>query len=60
MINGEKTEKTLDYLEAMVQIKEDLNKVMRLLSMRSLIDGGLKVKTFDYLRREIIQVHSRY
>ena len=54
MINGEKSEKTLDYLEAMVQVKEDLNKVMRLLAMRSLIDGGLKQKQFDYFRREII------
>lgn len=54
MINGEKTEKTLDHLEAMIQIKDDLSKVMRLLTMRSLIDGGLKVKTFDFFRREII------
>lgn len=54
MINGEKTEKTLDYLEAMIQVKEDICKVMRLLAMRSIIDGGLKAKTFDYYRREII------
>lgn len=54
MINGEKTERTLDYLEAMIQVKEDFNKVMRLLCLRSLIDGGLNPKTFDYFRREII------
>lgn len=42
MINGEKTERTLDYLEALIQVKEDLNKVMRSLALRSLIDGGLK------------------
>jgi hypothetical protein len=54
MINGEKTERTLDYLEAMLQVKEELNKVMRLVCMRSIIDGGLKPKSFDYFRREII------
>lgn len=58
MINGEKTERTLDYLEALIQVKEDLNKVMRSLALRSLIDGGLKQKTFDYFRREIIQVYG--
>lgn len=42
MINGEKTEKILDFVEAMIQIGSDLNKTARLLCMRSLIDGGLK------------------
>lgn len=58
MINGEKTEKTLDYVEAMFQVGSDLNKTMRLLVMRSLIDGGLKQKTFDYFRREVIHVYG--
>lgn len=54
MINGEKSEHTLDFIEAMIQVNEDISKVSRLLCLRSLIDGGLNPKTFDYYRREIL------
>jgi len=36
----------------------DLNKVVRLLTLRSLVDGGLKQKPFDYMRREIVHVYG--
>ncbi|KAM3137304.1 hypothetical protein pb186bvf_010674 [Paramecium bursaria] len=58
IINGEKQEKTLDYIEALIQVGADLNKVMRLLCLRSIYDGGLKQKTYDYFRKEIIQVYG--
>ncbi|CAD8053048.1 unnamed protein product [Paramecium sonneborni] len=58
IINGDKTERTLDYIEAMIQLEMDLNKIVRLLTLRTLVDGGLKQKPYDYMRREIVHVYG--
>ncbi|CAK85174.1 unnamed protein product (macronuclear) [Paramecium tetraurelia] len=58
IINGDKSDKALDYIEAMIQSEIDLNKVVRLLTLRTLVDGGLKQKPYDYMRREIIHVYG--
>ncbi|CAD8139366.1 unnamed protein product [Paramecium octaurelia] len=58
IINGDKSDKALDYIEAMIQSEIDLNKVVRLLTLRTLVDGGLKQKPYDYMRREIVHVYG--
>ncbi len=56
IIIGAKTAQSLDHLEVMIALEEPLEKVLRLLCLQSLIDNGLKQKSYDYFRREILQV----
>ena len=56
IIIGAKTNQSLDHLEVLIALQRNLNKILRLLSLQSLVDNGLKQKTWDFFRREILQV----
>lgn len=56
IIIGAKTAQSLDHVEVLIALQKNLNKVLRLLSLQSLVDNGLKAKNWDFLRREILQV----
>lgn len=58
IIIGAKTAQSLDHVEVLIALQKNLNKVLRLLSLQSLVDNGLKAKNWDFLRREILQVYN--
>lgn len=58
ILNGEKKEKTLEYIESLIQLKFDLPLVLKFLSLRCQMDGGIKKKTFDVIRREILHIYG--
>ncbi|CAK4069166.1 unnamed protein product [Aphanomyces euteiches] len=45
-------------LEELIGLQEPLLKVLRLLCLQSLTSGGIKAKSFDLLRRELIQTYG--
>ncbi|KAI7853803.1 Sec1-like protein [Circinella umbellata] len=47
-----------DYIEEMINKQKSLIQVLRLLCLMSLAQGGLKVKLYDFFRREIIQTYG--
>ncbi|KAI9496391.1 Sec1-like protein [Zychaea mexicana] len=47
-----------DYIEEMINKQKSLIQVLRLLCLMSLAQGGLKVKLYDYFRREIVQTYG--
>lgn len=55
---GQDTDKSNEYIEACICRKEPLFKVLRLLCLQSLVNGGLKPKVFDFYRREILQTYG--
>jgi hypothetical protein len=44
-----------DKIEEMMAVQQPLVKVLRLLCLQSLTNGGIKAKAFDHLRRELLQ-----
>ncbi|ETV82675.1 hypothetical protein, variant 2 [Aphanomyces astaci] len=48
----------LEELEELIGCQEPLLKVLRLLCLQSLTTGGIKAKSFDLLRRELIQTYG--
>ncbi|RHY31974.1 hypothetical protein DYB32_002994 [Aphanomyces invadans] len=48
----------LEELEELIGLQEPLLKVLRLLCLQSLTSGGIKAKSFDLLRRELIQTYG--
>eukprot|EP01147_Barroeca_monosierra_P010164 gene10164-2326_t len=46
------------YIEGCIGRAEPLPKVLRLLCLQSLVNGGLKQSTLDFFRREIIQTYG--
>lgn len=46
------------YIEDSIAQKDPLIKILRLVSMQSVCNNGLKQKVFDYYKREILQVES--
>eukprot|EP01116_Phalansterium_solitarium_P008766 TRINITY_DN22737_c0_g1_i1.p1 TRINITY_DN22737_c0_g1~~TRINITY_DN22737_c0_g1_i1.p1 ORF type:complete len:656 (-),score=304.25 TRINITY_DN22737_c0_g1_i1:111-2078(-) len=49
---------TNDYIEQCINKKEPLLKVMRLLCLQSLTNGGFKPAQFDFFKRELIQTYG--
>eukprot|EP01017_Pseudomicrothorax_dubius_P028117 TRINITY_DN3320_c0_g1_i12.p1 TRINITY_DN3320_c0_g1~~TRINITY_DN3320_c0_g1_i12.p1 ORF type:complete len:230 (-),score=63.40 TRINITY_DN3320_c0_g1_i12:35-724(-) len=49
---------SLDFIEMMIAKQAPLTKVLRLLCLQCLIDNGLKQKSFDYFRREILHTYG--
>jgi len=58
IIIGAKTTQSLDHIEVLVGLQRNLNKILRLLSLQSIVDNGLKAKTWDFFRREILQSYG--
>ncbi|OQS05550.1 vacuolar protein sorting-associated protein 33A [Thraustotheca clavata] len=48
----------IDELEEFIGVQEPLLKVLRLMCLQSLTSGGIKAKSYDHLRREIIQTYG--
>ena len=49
-------EHLLDYVVERITLQDGLESVLRLLALYSLVNGGLKGKEFNTVRRELIQV----
>lgn len=47
-----------DYIEEMIDKQRSLIHVLRLLCLMSLVQGGLKTKIYEHMRREIVQVRD--
>ncbi|RWS28893.1 Vacuolar protein sorting-associated protein 33A-like protein [Leptotrombidium deliense] len=52
------TDKVHNYIEDCISREEPLNKVLRLICIQSLTCNGLKQKTLDYYKREVIQTYG--
>lgn len=52
-------EHLLDYIVERVTLQDSLLRVTRFLCLFSLVNGGLRAKDFDTVRKEIIQVAER-
>eukprot|EP00054_Salpingoeca_dolichothecata_P011070 m.61555 g.61555 ORF g.61555 m.61555 type:complete len:360 (-) comp19285_c0_seq3:221-1300(-) len=55
---GQDTDKSSEYIEDCICQKESLFKVMRLMCLQSLTNGGFKPKLYDFYRRELIQTYG--
>lgn len=58
IVVGGDEEEICNYIEECINKQEPLSKVLRLLCMFSLSQGGLKTKQFDFFRREILQSYG--
>lgn len=46
----------VDYIEELIDKQEPIVKVLRVLCLMSLVQGGIKAKVLEHFKREIIQV----
>uniref|UniRef100_A0A2S2PDZ3 Vacuolar protein sorting-associated protein 33A n=1 Tax=Schizaphis graminum TaxID=13262 RepID=A0A2S2PDZ3_SCHGA len=58
LILGIESDKVLPQIEDLISNKFDLITVLRLICMQSAVNSGLKQKTLEYYKREIIQVYG--
>jgi hypothetical protein len=49
----------IDYVEELIDRQEPITKVLRVLCLMSLVQGGIKAKTFEHFKREIVQVQPK-
>ncbi|CAG8439325.1 11444_t:CDS:10 [Ambispora gerdemannii] len=47
-----------DYIEEMINRQVPLVQVLRLLCLQSLVNGGIKQKSFDFFKKEILQTYG--
>ncbi len=52
------TDNELDYVEELIYKQESFEKVLRLLCLASLCNGGLKKKVFESLRSDVLQTYG--
>uniref|UniRef100_A0A8D0D367 VPS33A core subunit of CORVET and HOPS complexes n=1 Tax=Sander lucioperca TaxID=283035 RepID=A0A8D0D367_SANLU len=57
-MTGVDTDKVNTYIEDCVAQKDPLIKILRLVSMQSVCNNGLKQKVLDYYKREILQTYG--
>lgn len=55
---GDDEKGTLELIDECIGGMEPITKVLRLLCLLSLINNGIKAKTFDYYRKEILQAYG--
>lgn len=55
---GDNGANILEHIERMIGYGEELNTVLRLLCLYSVVQNGLKAKSFDFFRREIIHTYG--
>ncbi|KAJ3151368.1 hypothetical protein HDU89_002207 [Geranomyces variabilis] len=48
----------IEYVESLVDRQAPLEQTLRLLSLHSLIEGGVKTKYYDSMRRDIVQTYG--
>jgi vacuolar protein sorting-associated protein 33A len=51
---------SVDFIEELINKQEPLTKVLRLICLASVTGNGIKAKTYDFLRKEIVQVSSHF
>ena len=57
-LNGLETDPINVYIEDSIAKEEDLTKVLRLICLQSLTNGGLKPKVLEHYKKEIIQTYG--
>uniref|UniRef100_A0A8C4NL75 VPS33A core subunit of CORVET and HOPS complexes n=1 Tax=Eptatretus burgeri TaxID=7764 RepID=A0A8C4NL75_EPTBU len=57
-ISGIDTDKVHASIEELISQRQPLERVLRLMCMQSLCSGGLKPRTLDHYRREILQAYG--
>ncbi|MEQ2238939.1 Vacuolar protein sorting-associated protein 33A, partial [Ilyodon furcidens] len=57
-MTGVDTDKVNTYIEDCISQKDPLIKILRLASMQSVCNNGLKQKVLDYYKREILQTYG--
>lgn len=57
-MDNRKSAETLDYLEYLISKKAKLEKILRLLCLKSQVETGLNASTLDYIKKEILQVYG--
>ncbi|MED6272145.1 Vacuolar protein sorting-associated protein 33A, partial [Ilyodon furcidens] len=57
-MTGVDTDKVNTYIEDCISQKDPLIKILRLVSMQSVCNNGLKQKVLDYYKREILQTYG--
>eukprot|EP01135_Chromosphaera_perkinsii_P005349 Nk52_evm30s343 gene=Nk52_evmTU30s343 len=57
-LTGDGTDRINEYIEACIYKSEPLLKVLRLVCLQSVANGGLKPKVFEYYRKEILHTYG--
>ncbi|RKP07426.1 Sec1-like protein [Thamnocephalis sphaerospora] len=58
LLDGQDTNTQNALAEELVDKQAPIERVLRLLSLQSLVNGGLKVKQYDFFRQEIVQTYG--
>ena len=56
MIINDNEQSYIGFIEELINKQESITKVLRLICLASITGNGLKVKTYDFLKKEIVQV----
>jgi vacuolar protein sorting-associated protein 33A len=54
-VAGVDSNNEVDYIEELIDKQEPIVKVLRVLCLMSIVQGGLKAKVLEHFKREIIQ-----
>ncbi|KAJ3224336.1 hypothetical protein HK099_008580 [Clydaea vesicula] len=57
-VSGLANQNHLDYIEEMIGKQRPIQQILRLLCLYSLVNDGLKVKHFDFMKKEIVQTYG--
>eukprot|EP00758_Cryptobia_borreli_P004852 Tbor_TRINITY_DN4615_c0_g2::TRINITY_DN4615_c0_g2_i1::g.14913::m.14913/K20182/VPS33; vacuolar protein sorting-associated protein 33 len=58
MINQDEYRATVEFIEEMINMRQDVRKVLRLLSLFSLINGGVKPRTYDQMKESLMLAYG--
>ncbi|KAG2183749.1 hypothetical protein INT43_006760 [Umbelopsis isabellina] len=58
LVAGVDSNMEVDYIEELIDKQEPITKVLRVLCLMSLVQGGIKAKTFELFKREIVQTYG--
>ncbi|CAO3695260.1 unnamed protein product [Umbelopsis ramanniana] len=58
LVAGVDSNNEVDYIEELIDKQEPIVKVLRVLCLMSLVQGGLKAKVLEHFKREIIQTYG--
>jgi hypothetical protein len=56
MLEGENQKQVTEYIEECMARREPMYRVLRLLAMQCIADGGYKAKQLESIKRDLIQV----
>ncbi|GAB5593515.1 Vacuolar protein-sorting-associated protein 33 [Umbelopsis nana] len=58
LVAGVDSNSEVDYIEELIDKQEPIVKVLRVLCLMSLVQGGIKAKVLEHFKREIIQTYG--